>query len=454
MTESSRSAAMFDRFFRSEASGSIVLIACTIVALSWANSPWSQSYFDLSHLKIGISWGGSSLTLSLQHWINDALMAIFFFVVGLEIKREIAIGQLSTARKAALPVSAALGGMLVPAGIYASLNAGGQSLAGWGIPMATDIAFALGILALFGARAPIGLKVFLTALAIADDIGAVLVIAIFYTASLQIEALAIAGVFMLLIAGARMIDIRSSGIYLALAAGVWLSVLVSGIHATVAGILLAVLVPVRATIDPERFLERAKSRLAELGSAKLTHDSMVGDKAQLHALDDLRNSTERMMPAGITLEHSLHPLQAFVILPLFALFNAGVLLDGNPLTQTPDPVGIGVILGLVLGKQIGVVGFSWLAIQNRWADLPDGVNWRQIWGVSCLAGIGFTMSLFITELAFDDPHQIGEAKLGILVASLFAGILGYWILRKSLPEATGAGSGDLPERRSVVHSGR
>jgi len=160
------------------------------------------------------------------------------------------------------------------------------------------------------------------------------------------------------------------------------------------------------------------------------------------------------MPAGITLEHSLHPLQAFVILPLFALFNAGVLLDGNPLTQTPDPVGIGVILGLVLGKQIGVVGFSWLAIQNRWADLPDGVNWRQIWGVSCLAGIGFTMSLFITELAFDDPHQIGEAKLGILVASLFAGILGYWILRKSLPEATGAGSGDLPERRSVVHSGR
>jgi NhaA family Na+:H+ antiporter len=449
MTESSRPAAMFDWFFRSEVAGSIVLIGCTIVALAWANSPWSERYFDLARLEIGVSWGGTSLVLSLQHWINDALMAIFFFVVGLEVKREIAIGQLSTARKAALPVSAAIGGMLVPAGIYAAINAGGQAIAGWGIPMATDIAFALGILALFGARAPIGLKVFLTALAIADDIGAVLVIAIFYTASLQLAALAVAGVFMLLIAGARAIDIRSGGIYLALAVGVWLSVLVSGIHATVAGILVALLVPVRATVAPERFLERARSRLAELESATLTYDSMVGDKAQLHALDDLHNATGRMIPAGIALEHALHPLQAFVILPLFAFFNAGVRLGGDPLTQTPDPVGIAVILGLVLGKQIGVTGFSWLAIKNRWADLPDGVSWRQIWGVSCLAGVGFTMSLFITELAFDDPHQIGEAKLGILAASLIAGILGYCVLAWSLPKTAGSGRGEPPERASA-----
>jgi len=217
---------MFDQFFHSEVSGSIVLIACTVAALAWANSPWSVSYFDLTNVKIGFSWGDASLKLSLQHWINDALMAIFFFVVGLEVKREIAIGQLSTLRKAALPVSAAVGGMLIPAGLYVAVNAGGQAVHGWGIPMATDIAFALGILALFGKRVPIGLKVFLTALAIADDIGAVLVIAIFYTASLKLGALAVAAVFMLLIAGARAIGIRRSGIYLALAIGVWLSVLV------------------------------------------------------------------------------------------------------------------------------------------------------------------------------------------------------------------------------------
>ena len=432
--ESPRSAAMFDQFFHSEVSGSIVLIACTIAALAWANSPWSASYFDLVNVKIGFSWGGAALKLSLQHWINDALMAIFFFVVGLEVKREIAIGQLSTLRKAALPVSAAVGGMLIPAGLYVAVNAGGQAVHGWGIPMATDIAFALGILALFGARVPIGLKVFLTALAIADDIGAVLVIAIFYTASLKLGALAVAAVFMLLIAGARAIGIRRSGIYLTLAIGVWLSVLVSGIHATVAGILIAMLVPIRAKIEPEKFLHIARIRLAELESTRLTHDSMVDDKEQLHALDDIHHAAGDMIPPGIALEHQLHPLQAFLILPLFALFNAGVALGGDSLGQTTDPVGIGIVLGLVLGKQIGVTGFSWAIVKSGWADLPDGVRWPHVWGVSCLAGVGFTMSLFITELAFDDPSHIGKAKLGILAASLIAGILGYWILSSSLPK--------------------
>ncbi len=434
MTESSQSTAMFNRFFHSEVSGSIALMACTIVALLWANSPWSQSYLDLTHVKVGFSWGGASLTLSLQHWINDALMAIFFFVVGLEVKREIAIGELSTLRKAALPVSAAVGGMLVPACVYVAVNAGGQAVHGWGIPMATDIAFALGILALFGSRAPIGLKVFLTALAIADDIGAVLVIAIFYTAQLKLGALVVSGVFMLLIAGARAIGIRRSGVYLILAIGVWLSILTSGIHATVAGILVAMLVPIRAKIEPKKFIETTKSRLAELETAKLTQDSMVDDKAQLSALSDIHLTTGDMIPPGIALERHLHPLQAFLILPLFALFNAGVVLGGDALTQTTDPVGIGIILGLVLGKQIGVTGFSWIAIKSGWADLPDGVRWPHIWGASCLAGVGFTMSLFITELAFDDPSHVGKAKLGILVASLVAGILGYGILRRSLPE--------------------
>jgi NhaA family Na+:H+ antiporter len=427
---------MFDRFFHSEVSGSVVLMGCTIAALVWANSPWSQSYADFTHVEVGFSWGGASLNMSLQHWINDALMAIFFFVVGLEVKREISIGQLSTLRKAALPVSAAIGGMLVPAGFYYAMNAGGPAAHGWGIPMATDIAFALGLLALFGSRAPIGLKVFLTALAIADDIGAVLVIAFFYTASLKFGALAVAGVFMLLIVGARAVGIRRSGIYLLLAVGVWLSVLTSGLHATIAGILVAMLVPIRAKIEPEKFMERARNRLAELESAVLTRDSMVDDKAQLHALDDIHETTGDMIPPGIALEHRLHPVQSFLILPLFALFNAGVYLGGDALGQTTDPIAVGIILGLVLGKQIGVVGISWLSIKSGLADLPDGVSWPHIWGASCLAGVGFTMSLFIAELAFDDPIQIGKAKLGILEASLVAGAIGYSILRWSLPKAT------------------
>jgi NhaA family Na+:H+ antiporter len=410
-------------------------MACTIVALAWANSPWSQNYVDFTHIEVGFSWGGASLYMSLQHWINDALMAIFFFVVGLEVKREILIGQLSTLRKAALPVSAAIGGMLVPAGFYYAMNAGGPAAQGWGIPMATDIAFALGLLALFGSRAPIGLKVFLTALAIADDIGAVLVIAFFYTGSLKFGALALAGIFMLLIAGARAVGIRRSGIYLILAIGVWLSVLTSGIHATVAGILVAMLVPIRAKIEPEKFMQRAKDRLTELESAILTRDSMVSDDAQLHALDDIHEATGDMIPPGIALEHRLHPVQSFLILPLFALFNAGVYLGGDALGQTTDPIALGIIFGLVLGKQIGVLGFSWISIKSGLADLPDGVSWLQIWGASCLAGVGFTMSLFIAELAFDDPIQIGKAKLGILEASLVAGALGYWILSRSLPKA-------------------
>jgi NhaA family Na+:H+ antiporter len=438
MKDSSRSAAMFDRFFHSEVSGSFVLMACTIVALAWANSPWSQNYADFTHIEVGFSWGGASLNMSLQHWINDALMAIFFFVVGIEVKREILIGQLSTWRKAALPVSAAVGGMLIPAGFYFAMNVGGPAAQGWGIPMATDIAFALGILALFGSRAPIGLKVFLTALAIADDIGAVLVIAIFYTANLKLGSLAVAGIFILLIAGARAVGIRRSGIYLILAVGVWLGVLTSGIHATVAGILVAMLVPIRARINPEKFMERARSRLAELELANLTHDSMVDDKAQLHALDEIHQTTGDMIPPGIALEHRLHPVQSFLILPLFALFNAGVYLGGDALSRVTDPIGLGIFFGLFFGKQIGVIGFSWIAIKSGLADLPDGVNWNQIWGASCLSGVGFTMSLFITELAFEDPLHIATAKLGILEASLIAGALGYWILGKSLPKTAQA----------------
>lgn len=431
----------FQRFFRSEVSGSVVLLACTLVALAWANSPWSVSYFDLSHQYIGVSWGDAAFELSLQHWINDGLMVVFFFVVGLEIKRELVAGQLSSVRKAFLPVAAAIGGMVVPASLYAILNAGGPGAPGWGIPMATDIAFALGILALFGARAPIGLKVFLTALAIADDIGAVLVIALFYTETISVPALLVAGGFLALLVVANRVHLRRPGIYILLAIGCWAAVFASGVHATVAGILVAMVVPVRARIDPSEFFERATggvSRLQELEGA-LTRHSMLERSDQLEILDDLHEATGAMRPSGITLEHLLHPVQAFFILPLFALFNAGVRLEAGSIAALPAPITLGILLGLFVGKQIGIPLFSWLAIKSGRASLPEGVTWPMVWGASCLAGVGFTMSLFISDLAFRDPALIAEAKIGILAASLLSGLVGYLVLHKALAHRARSG---------------
>jgi NhaA family Na+:H+ antiporter len=314
------------------------------------------------------------------------------------------------------------------------LNAGGPGQNGWGIPMATDIAFALGILALFGTRAPLGLKVFLTALAIADDLGAVLVIALFYTEEVRLLPLLIAVGCLALISLAAQARIRRVGLYAALILVVWLGVFASGVHATIAGVLLALVVPVRAQIDPKGFFETAKRSLSTLQSSEVTKDSMVDDDEQFTALADLHDASGGMMPPGVVLERYLHIGQAFLILPLFAFFNAGVSIDGDFLDILTNPVSLGIILGLVLGKQIGVLLFSWLAIKSGKAALPERVTWAQLWGVSCLAGIGFTMSIFIDELAFKDPEIIDEAKIGILVASMIAGILGYIILKMALPK--------------------
>lgn len=425
---------IFERFLHWEAAGSIVLLACAVAALVWANSPWAESYEKLTHTYLGVSLGDHALKMSLKHWVNDLLMVVFFFVVGLEIKREMVLGELSSLQKASLPVMAAIGGMLVPAGIYLILNLGGPGQNGWGIPMATDIAFALGILALFGTRAPLGLKVFLTALAIADDMGAVMVIALFYTEEVRLLPLVIAAGCLVLISLAAQARIRRVGLYAALILVVWLGVFASGVHATIAGILLALVVPVRAQIDPKGFFETAKRSLSTLQSSELTKDSMVDDDEQFTALTDLHDVSGGMMPPGVVLERYLHIGQAFVILPLFAFFNAGVPIGGDFLDILTNPVSLGVILGLVLGKQIGVLLFSWLAIKSGRAALPEGVKWAQLWGVSCLAGIGFTMSIFIDELAFSDPVIIDEAKVGVLVASLIAGTLGYIVLRMALPK--------------------
>jgi NhaA family Na+:H+ antiporter len=425
---------VFQRFLHWEAAGSLVLLACAVIALVWANSPWAESYDELTHTYIGFSIGEDSFKLSLKHWVNDLLMVVFFFVVGLEIKREMVLGELSTFRKAILPVMAAIGGMLVPAGLYFMLNAGGPGANGWGIPMATDIAFALGILALFGTRAPLGLKVFLTALAIADDMGAVLVIALFYTEEVRLLPLLIAAGALILISVAAQARLKRVGFYAALIMVVWIGVFASGVHATIAGILLALVVPVRAQIDPQKFFKTAKRSLATLDASNVTMDSMVDNDDEFRALSDLSDATAAMLPPGIVLERYLHIGQAFIILPLFAFFNAGVHIGGDLWEILTSPISLAVILGLVLGKQIGVMFFSWLAIKSGKATLPAGVTWAQLWGVSCLAGIGFTMSIFIDELAFNDPAIIDEAKVGVLFASLIAGILGYVILKMVLPK--------------------
>jgi NhaA family Na+:H+ antiporter len=424
---------VFTRFVHSQAFGSLLLLAATVAALALANSRWSDVYFGYLRTKVGLAWGSATFALSVQHWINDLLMVVFFFVVGLEIKRELIAGQLSTFKKAVVPVAAALGGMVAPALLYAWFNPAGDAAAGWGIPMATDIAFALGVLALFGARVPVGLKVFLTALAIADDLGAVLVIAIFYTRQISWGGLGIAAAFLAAIALANRLRVRQPVVYVALALGVWAGVLASGVHATIAGVLVALLVPVRSRISPHEFLDLTDDRLTRLRAADLTTDSMIEDRWQLDAISDLRRVASDMRPPGLALEETLHPFVAFVILPLFAFFNAGVAVSGNILDALRHPVGLGVVLGLVLGKQVGVTVFTWLAVTLARAERPEGVSWSQIYGSACLAGIGFTMSMFVDQLAFTDPANVDRAKIGILVASVVAAGWGGVVLALRLP---------------------
>lgn len=427
---------MFERFLHSQVASSVVLIAFTVLAIGWANSPWTDRYFELAATEIGIYWGEHGLHHSLDHWIKDGLMAIFFFVVGLEIKREIVIGELSSFKRAALPVTAALGGAVMPAAIYLAFNFGSEGVRGWGVPMATDIAFALGVLALFGSRVPIGLKIFLTALAIADDMLAVLVIVFFYTEQVNAAALGLSGLFLFLIIGASRLGIRAMWVYILLMIAVWVSMEASGVHATVAGVLIALITPVRALIEPSEFIEVTRKNLERLQRTKLTRESMIENQAQRDALSEMEIAAEDMIPPGIAFEHQLHPVQAYLILPLFALFSAGVTFSAATLDAFPGSVGLGIVAGLVLGKPLGIMLFGWLATRSGYAEMPSGVTWPQLWAVSALAGIGFTMSIFIGELAFLDAARLDEAKIAIFVASLTSGILGCILLHKFLPPAT------------------
>ena len=424
---------MFQRFLHSQVFSAFILIGATAVALVWANSQWGQFYYDLSHTYMGVKFGEWEFKLTLSHWIKDGLMAIFFFVVGLEIKREIVVGELSSVDKAMLPICAAVGGAIVPAALYAAVNMGSGTIAGWGIPMATDIAFALGVLSMFGSRVPLGLKIFLTALAIADDLIAVAAIAVFYTPDLDVATLFLSIVPLVLMLVFNKLGIRATWVYTTLALIVWLGVLGSGVHATIAGVLVAMVIPVRPVIDPQEFIDTTSRLLKDLHGEDNSLDALIHDSERRGKITQLSLTVEDATPPAIALEHRLHPFQSFVILPLFALFSAGVAFSTETMDGFPTSVSLGVIIGLVIGKPVGVMLASWLILKLAKIELGD-VTMGQLLGAGCLAGIGFTMSIFISELAYTDELFIDQAKVGILIASVAAGLIGACVLHFTLPK--------------------
>ena len=418
-------------FTRIEAAGGIVLLIAAVVALVWANSPFYESYFRLFNSHIEFSGWIIHVDESLKHLINDGLMAVFFFVVGLEIKRELVVGELNSVKKAALPAMAALGGMVVPALVYVAFVAGGEpeAISGWGIPMATDIAFSVGVVALLGTRVSIGAKLFLLALAIVDDIGAIAVIAIFYTEDLDFTALLVAVGGLAFIYLARRVGVQSLVFYTIAALGVWYFFLESGVHATIAGVILGLMTPVRARYTDEQFRQKAQQVLERWDSNRASpHAAERLDQDALELAGVARASVSPLE----RLEHALHPWSSFVIVPLFALANAGVRFVGGEesFVETMfSPVSLGVAVGLALGKPIGITAATWIGLKLNMGVLPRRTDMRAIVGLGALAGIGFTVSLFITELAFRESLFADEAKIGIFIGSTIAGVVGFLILR-------------------------
>jgi NhaA family Na+:H+ antiporter len=435
--------APFQRFAETEASGGIVLLAATLVALAWSNSPWRDSYFALWHSHAGVSLGGWVMDEQLHEWINHGLMAVFFFLVGLEIKREAMYGELAGVRRAAPPVFAALGGMLLPAALYMAVNLHGAGADGWGIPMATDIAFALGVLALFGRGVPAQLRLFLTALAIADDIGAVLVIALFFTHSLNLLALAAAGLIVLALAGLNAAGVRRPGVYAAVGVLLWLAVQASGLHATIAGILLAMAVPASTRIQAGTFLQHNATLLEEFRSAG-TGAPVPRNAEQQETLRSIVHAAHQAQAPLQRIENRLHGWVAFGIVPLFALANAGVDLRGTNLGSLVQPVTLGILLGLVVGKPLGILGATWVGARLAGGGLPDGISWRGLRAIGPLGGIGFTMSLFIATLAFGDRPLLADAKVGVLAASALSALLGWLGLMALRRPGHGGPTGQSP----------
>jgi NhaA family Na+:H+ antiporter len=409
------------RFISTEAASGVVLLAAVVLALLWANSPWAASYEALWATPITVTVGGFGVDKPLGLWVNDGLMAIFFFVVGLEIKRELLHGELSSPRKAALPIAAAIGGMAVPAAIYVTVNGLGEAARGWAIPMATDIALALGILALLGSRIPAELRVFLLALAIVDDIGAIAVIAIFFSSGIDLTAIiAAASIFVVLLAAVRF-GVRSPVFFVVLAILFWVAVLKSGVHATIAGVLLAIVVPSRPAVGPDRVAEAIGGFLDRLEHAAGDEDEELG------RIQAIVTDTEAPLERYVRM---LHPWVSYGIVPIFALANAGLVISTDRFVAAAGSgITLGIVLGLVLGKPVGILLASRIVTALGLAHLPNGVTWTHLTGVGLLAGIGFTVALFIAELAFSDPTSLDLSKAGILVASIVAGLAGYGTLR-------------------------
>ena len=404
-------------FLDTEAAGGILLLVATVVALLWANSPFAEGYETLWRSEAGIRIADFELRQDLRHWVNDGLMTIFFFVVGLEIKRELVAGELSDARRAALPAIAAIGGMAVPALLYTTLNAGSDGASGWAIPMATDIAFAVGVLALLGDRCPASLKVFVLSLAIVDDIGAIVVIALFYTEGIHAGWLLTAIVLLVAVIVMRRVRLWWTPLYVFVGVGVWLTTLESGVHATIAGVALGLICPARAVLPH--------------GAGGAVRDAAGIEDRDPSAVHDLTVQARETLSVAERLEHLLHPWTSYVVVPLFALANAGLVLNAETLASAVNShVTLGIVVGLVAGKTIGITAFSWVATRMRIALLPDGVSWRAVVGVAAVAGIGFTVSLLIAGLAFEDAQLVDEAKAGILCGSLLAGLSGAAILRR------------------------
>ncbi len=416
----------FQRFFQTETVGASILLFFAIAALALANSPLANVYEQLWQIPLTIGIVDHSLSLTLHQWINDALMAAFFLLVGLEIKRELLVGELASVRKAALPIAGAIGGMIVPAAIYWMFNGTGIGARGWGIPMATDIAFALGALTLIAPRAPIGAKVFLTALAIVDDMGAVIVIALFYSDAIAWGALGGAAVLLLILIGFNATGVRRLWPYLFGGVVFWFFIHESGIHGTVAGVLLAFTIPTHTRINTAEFSRKARALLGQFDRTETGDSVVLTSKGQQEALFALEHASEGVTAPILRLEHALHNFSAFVVMPLFAFANAGVRISG-PVQHAA--IGLGVMAGLIIGKPLGVTAAAFVAVKFGIAKLPNGLAWKSLLGYAWLAGIGFTMSLFIAMLAFDGAPPVNGAKLGTFAGSLLAGIIAAIILK-------------------------
>ncbi len=422
-------------FLHLESAGGVVLLLATISSLVIANTRWGGPVNDFWQTKVTLFASGSiELTESIEHWVNDGLMAVFFFVVALEIKRELVSGELQHPRTAAIPAIAAIGGTVVPAAIYVAINAGGDGSIGWGIPMATDIAFAVGVLALLGPRVPSGLKVFLLSLAIVDDIIAILVIAFFYSENISVGWLSVGFALLGVVLSMRLLGIWYVPAYVVVGVVVWIAFLESGVHATIAGVILGLMTPAKP-LSP------------------LSSEVLVGPDRSWRTVRETLFEVKESLPVAERLQHIVHPWSAFIVLPLFAFVNAGIPLSGTLLREAvSSPVAVGIVVALVVGKPLGIVFATWIAVRTGLGVLPAESTWRNILGAGALAGIGFTVSLFVAGLAFDNPTQVDDAKVGVLVASVLAALIGAALLIGNKPSTTTIARRDSSEHRALPAS--